>query len=147
MTRCFNNHLRLCSGDNEHVGLSVLVVSRWLWPGNRTFLEVASIVVTWWIVAFLAVTASMNSVQGRWGKGAVALNCFLPISHHGISIAYWQFPMWTILEKYHYLAIFQNWNSIWKYPVSETNIKMSLMAQWLRQESQRHEMLCPRSGR
>ena len=25
----------------------------WLLPGNRTFLEVASIVVTWWIVAFL----------------------------------------------------------------------------------------------
>ena len=26
----------------------------WLWPGNRTFLEVASIVVIWWIVAFFA---------------------------------------------------------------------------------------------
>ena len=25
----------------------------WLWPGNRTFLEVASMVVSWWIVAFL----------------------------------------------------------------------------------------------
>ena len=25
------------------------MVSKWLWPGNRTFLEV----VTWWIVAFL----------------------------------------------------------------------------------------------
>ena len=25
----------------------------WLWPGNRTFLEVASMVVTWWIVAFM----------------------------------------------------------------------------------------------
>ena len=29
------------------------VVSRWLWPGNKTFLEVAIMVVTWWIVAFL----------------------------------------------------------------------------------------------
>ena len=29
------------------------MVSRWLGPGNRTFLEVASMVVTWWIVAFL----------------------------------------------------------------------------------------------
>ena len=34
-------------------GSSVPVVSRWLWPVNRTFLEVASMVVTWWIVAFL----------------------------------------------------------------------------------------------
>ena len=34
------------------------MVSRWLWPGNRTFLEVASmVVITWWIVAFCAVTA------------------------------------------------------------------------------------------
>ena len=31
----------------------VPVVSRWLWPGNRTFLEVASMVVTCWLVAFL----------------------------------------------------------------------------------------------
>ena len=26
---------------------------RWLWPRNRTFLEVASMVVSWWILAFL----------------------------------------------------------------------------------------------
>ena len=25
----------------------------WLWPENRTFSEVTSMVVTWWIVAFL----------------------------------------------------------------------------------------------
>ena len=37
----------------QSVGSSVPVVSKWLWPGNRTFLEVASMVVTWWIVAFL----------------------------------------------------------------------------------------------
>ena len=41
------------SGDNQSVGSSVLVVSRRLWPGNRTFLEMASMVVTWWILAFL----------------------------------------------------------------------------------------------
>ena len=29
------------------------MVSRWLWPGNGTFLEVACMVVTWWIVGFL----------------------------------------------------------------------------------------------
>ena len=33
--------------DNQSVGSSVPVVSRWLWPGNRTLLEVASRVVTW----------------------------------------------------------------------------------------------------
>ena len=39
--------------DNQSVESSVPVVSRWLWPENRTFWEVASTVVTWWIVAFL----------------------------------------------------------------------------------------------
>ena len=34
-------------------GLSVLVVIRWLLLRNRTFLEVANMVVTWWIVAFM----------------------------------------------------------------------------------------------
>ena len=32
---------------------SVPVVSRWLWRGNCTTLEVISMVVKWWIVAFL----------------------------------------------------------------------------------------------
>ena len=55
-----------CSSDNQSVGSSALVVSRWLWPGNITFLEVASMVViyfrnrsrgrvwvvTWWIAFF-----------------------------------------------------------------------------------------------
>ena len=44
---------RWCSGDNQSVGSSVLLVSKWLRPGNRTFLEVASMAVTWWIVALL----------------------------------------------------------------------------------------------
>ena len=34
------------------------MVSRWLWPVNRSFLEVASMVVTWWIVPFCVVTVS-----------------------------------------------------------------------------------------
>ena len=42
-----------CLGHSQNVESSATVVSRWLWPGNRTFLEVASIVVSWWIVAFL----------------------------------------------------------------------------------------------
>ena len=50
----FDYHSRWCSADNQSVGSSALVVSRWLWPGNRTFSEVASMVVTWWIVAFFA---------------------------------------------------------------------------------------------
>ena len=32
---------------------SIPVVSRWLCPGTKTFVEVASMVVTWWIVACL----------------------------------------------------------------------------------------------
>ena len=44
---------RWCSGYNQTAESSVPVVSRRLWPGNRTFSEVVSIVVTWWIVAFL----------------------------------------------------------------------------------------------
>ena len=39
-------------GNNQSVVSSVPVVSRWLWPENRTFLEVASTVLIWWIVAF-----------------------------------------------------------------------------------------------
>ena len=31
------------------------VVSRWLWPGNRTFFEVDNMVVSWWIVLFFAL--------------------------------------------------------------------------------------------
>ena len=40
-------------GDNQSVESSVPVISRWLWPGHRTFLEVGSTVLIWWIVAFL----------------------------------------------------------------------------------------------
>ena len=47
------HHLSASEGDNQSVGSSVLVVSRWLWLGKGTFFEVASMVVTWWIVAFL----------------------------------------------------------------------------------------------
>ena len=56
------NHLLTTSTDDPTLviaqasaieGPSVPVVSRWLGPGNRTCLEAASMVVTWWIVAFL----------------------------------------------------------------------------------------------
>ena len=36
----------------------------WLRPVNRTFLEVASMVVTWWIVAFLY----SGSLHGPWNR-------------------------------------------------------------------------------
>ena len=38
------------TGDYWSEGSSALMVSRLLWPGNRTFLEV----VSWWIVHFFA---------------------------------------------------------------------------------------------
>ena len=43
------------SGDNQSVGSSAPVVSRWLWPGSRSFLEMNSMVVTYWIVFFVPV--------------------------------------------------------------------------------------------
>ena len=61
MTLHFKYHPRLKSGNNQSVGSWVLVVSRWLWPGNRTFLEVASMVVTWWIVAFVRNESHLES--------------------------------------------------------------------------------------
>ena len=41
--------------------------SRWFWPGNRTFLEVTSMVVTQWIVAFFA----------QWGLSLRSPHTFL----------------------------------------------------------------------
>ena len=46
----------------KNEGSSLPVVSRWLWPGNR-FLEMASMVVTWWIVDFLRSTTCWPGVQ------------------------------------------------------------------------------------
>ena len=44
MTRHFDYRPSASVGDNLSEGSSAPLVSRWLWPGNRTFLEVASIV-------------------------------------------------------------------------------------------------------
>ena len=46
-------HFDYFPSASESEGSSAPVVRRLLKPGNRTFLEVASMVVTWWIVAFL----------------------------------------------------------------------------------------------
>ena len=39
---------------------------RWLWHGNRTFLEVASVVITWWIVGFLRSEKYFGHVSDCW---------------------------------------------------------------------------------
>ena len=62
LTLHFNYHPCWCLCDNQSVGSSVPVVSRWLWPGNRTFLEVASMMVTWWIMAFSRSAACWNEL-------------------------------------------------------------------------------------
>ena len=38
----------------------------WLWPSNRTFLKVASTVVTWWIVTFCASNPLHSFVTGTY---------------------------------------------------------------------------------
>ena len=54
-----HNHLLITGIDDPTLvgALAIIKVSGhqhwWLWPGNRTFLEVASMVVSWWIVPFL----------------------------------------------------------------------------------------------
>ena len=53
ITRHLNYRLSASEGDNKSEASSVPVVSRWLWPGNKIFLEVYSMVITWWIMAFL----------------------------------------------------------------------------------------------
>ena len=38
----------------------------WLWPGNRTYLKVASMVVTWWRVAFFPVIHTEGISKTYW---------------------------------------------------------------------------------
>ena len=65
MTLHSDYHPRWCSGDNQSVRSSVKVVSTWLWSENRTFWEVASMVVTWWIVAFLGNVSQFMYTSGE----------------------------------------------------------------------------------
>ena len=67
VTTCIVSPVLIIRHFNYHPSISessVLVVSRWLWPGNRTCLEVASTVVTWWILAFLRSDLRLVSVGG-----------------------------------------------------------------------------------
>ena len=73
-----HNHLLTTGADDLTLWLSpkhqqekghVLVVSRWLWPGNRTFLEVASMVVSWCIAAFVpwdCIGLLWPTIQNVW---------------------------------------------------------------------------------
>ena len=48
--------------DNKSVKSPAPLVCRWLWSGNMTYLEVASKVVAWWIVAFCAVKCDILKI-------------------------------------------------------------------------------------
>ena len=66
------NHMLTTSADDPSLAgaqpiikvSSAPVVSRCLGPGSRTFLKVAGMVVTWWIVAFCAVMV-FSKVKAR----------------------------------------------------------------------------------
>ena len=60
MTRHFDYRPSASKGDYQIEGSSAPVVSRWLGGGNRTFLEAASMVVSWWLVAFLRCVTSRD---------------------------------------------------------------------------------------
>ena len=49
------------SGNNQSVRSSAPVVTRWLWPENRTFSEVDSMVVTWWIACLFCAVSCWSS--------------------------------------------------------------------------------------
>ena len=78
--------------DNSGAGSSAPVVSRWLWHGNRSFLEVVSIVVSWWIVAFLRcftlyMYLTFQNSTNRWRQwpGSICVHawcsCYLATIH------------------------------------------------------------------
>ena len=119
-------HPRWRLGDNQSVGSSVPVVSRWLWPRNRIFLEVASMVVTWWIVAFLrSVTYYMllllwlvAGVVKWWTRGSsIFSRC---------SYGWW--PGGTACS----LRIMLSWNSLcrWIHTLHRSLLSCTLMRQF-----------------
>ena len=46
----------------------------WVWPRNRTILQVASMVVTWWIVAFLPICSSCDQYPWHYFFNLVHFN-------------------------------------------------------------------------
>ena len=71
-----HNHLITTGTDDALIiakcqrseGSSVPVVSGWLWSGKKTFLDVAGMVVTWWILAFLRSGDQFRGVRIIRGK-------------------------------------------------------------------------------
>ena len=94
-------------------GSLVPVVRRWLWPGNRTFLEVASTVVTWRIVVFCAVYgvrgAQQESFQGykQLTNSTAAARLKLRFGHIGVQdplrVGYVLAP--GLPQSHHYLLL------------------------------------------
>ena len=89
-----------CLGDKQSVWSSVLVVSRWLWPGNRTFLEVASMVVTWWIGAFFAQCWGLSFPLREYSTHIMKLCRWIDLLRHnvcspGIQYETRSLPVWS----------------------------------------------------
>ena len=68
--------------SNQSFGSSAQVVSRWLGPGNRTFLEV----VSWWIVAFCPVILT-TEVWGEYISNDLDLISTVPRSRPTVGCA------------------------------------------------------------
>ena len=105
------NTVFICSDDNQSITSLVSVVNIWLWPGNRTLLEVASMVVTWRVVAFLhrvtfcSITVTWSFLLQELFLSASIWNSFPNISPN-VLMAYFSFT----LE--HYGVITHNCN-VW----------------------------------
>ena len=89
MTQHFDYRLSANMGDklkgHQH---------RWLCPGNMTFLEVASMVVTWWIVTFLPsaniLTTQNSNLHDISCKNAVTSQSSWPFSFKSRQVGcYW----------------------------------------------------------
>ena len=104
MTLHFNYHPHWRLSNNRSVRSSAPVVSRWLWPGNRTFLEMASMVVTYWIVFFgffrsesclLVITMQCNTVMIRHNV------CTPPRMIWDIALKHWVYYKCSYVNKSH----------------------------------------------
>ena len=83
MTQRFDYRQSTSEGNNQSEGSSVTMISRWLWSGNRAFLEVASMVASLGIVAFWPseTGCSLNpSLQLDTHRGLILCTVKEPIS-------------------------------------------------------------------
>ena len=131
---------RWCSGDNQSVGSSVPVVSRWLWPGNRIFLEVASMVDSGFFLHNVKQLLIVCLKYFGWVHGALQMGQAHEAVHKEIQpltqlicnviAVRSEFVQCNITE--------MNCNGSCRY----MSVRKSLMATWLEQASQWHEMYC-----